>query len=299
MFNLIPFILILLSLGVMIAVIIKKFPQLSLLDVDSIPEVKIEKQKDIYLRRRAQENAKKTAELTKKMATPLVRLWKILQLSFRKYFGKIKNTVLEHEQKKKEAAYETPEEKQMDVKALIGQAERLVEEENLEKAEAKFIEAIRLDAKNEEAYLGLGSLYLKQGQYPEAEESLQFLYKINPENNKCLSKLAELYEEKGDKAKAVDFYEKSLLVDDSQSKLFIKIADLLLDLGEKETALESVRQAVKAEPENPRYLDKMVEIGVLCSNKKLADEAYQKLRMVNPDNQKLADFKVRIDSLED
>lgn len=299
MFNLIPFILILLSLGVMIVVVIKKFPQLSLLDVDSIPEVKIEKQKEVYLRRRAEEKAKKTAETTQKIITPLIKLWKNLQLSFRRYVGKIKNNVLAHEQKKKEASYETVEEKQLDVKSLIGEAERLVEEENFEKAEIKFIEAIRLDAKNEEAYLGLGSLYLKQDQYNEAEEILQFLYKINPENNKCLSKLAELYEEKGDKARAVEFYEKSLLVDDSQSKLFIKIADLFLDLDEKEGALESVRQAVKAEPENPRYLDKMVEISVLCSNKKLAEEAYQKLRMVNPDNQKLPDFKVRIDALED
>ena len=299
MFNLIPFILILLSLGVMIFIIVRKFPQLSLLDVDSIPEVKIEKQKDVYLRRRAQENVKKTAEVTHKMLVPLVNTWKKLQLSFRKYVGKIKNTVLEHEQKKREASYETPEEKQLDIKASIGEAERLVEEENWERAEAKFIEAIRLDPKNEDAYLGLGSLYLEQEQYPEAEESLQFLYKINPENNRCLSKLAELYEEKGDKTQAVEFYQKSLLVDDSQSKLFIKIADLLLELNDKESALESVRQAVKAEPENPRYLDKMVEISVLCRNKKLADEAYQKLRMVNPENQKLADFKVRIDELED
>lgn len=299
MFNLIPFILILLSLGVMIGVVVRKFPQLSLLDVDSIPEVKMEKQKDVYLRRRAQENVKKTAEMTQQMMTPIVKLWKKLQLSFRKYVGKVKNTVIEHEQKKKEERYENPQEKRLDVEALLGEAARHVEEENFEKAEAKFIASIRLDSKNEEAYLGLGSLYLVQGQYEESEESLQFLYKINPNNNKCLSKLAELYEEKGDKAKAVDFYQKSLLVDDSQSKLFIKIADLLLDLGEKDTALESARQAVKAEPENPRYLDKMVEISVLCSNKKLADEAYQKLRMVNPDNQKLPDFKVRIDALED
>ena len=43
--GIIPFILIVLSLSVIIFLVVKKFPQLSLLDVDTIPEVKEDKKK--------------------------------------------------------------------------------------------------------------------------------------------------------------------------------------------------------------------------------------------------------------
>ena len=50
MLNFIPFILIIISLLVIIVVVGKKFPQLSLLDVDSIPEAQLKGKKDKILK---------------------------------------------------------------------------------------------------------------------------------------------------------------------------------------------------------------------------------------------------------
>ena len=42
------------------------------------------------------------------------------------------------------------------------------------KSGKKFLSAIKLDGKNEEAYLGLGDVYTVQNHLPEAKETLNF-----------------------------------------------------------------------------------------------------------------------------
>ena len=53
----IPIILIVLSLGMIGSVILRKIPQLSVLDVENIPEVKEEKKKEALLKKRVEMHA--------------------------------------------------------------------------------------------------------------------------------------------------------------------------------------------------------------------------------------------------
>lgn len=295
MYNLLPFILIILSLAVIIFIIIRKFPQLSLLDIENIPEVQEEKKKDEILKKKVAEKAKVSGEKRKNLFQPFIQKLKEIQLDFRKYVGRIERAVLEKEQE--ELAAKPAAERRKDLKKLLDQGDHALEQEDLDTAEQKYITAVRLDPKSSSAYFGLGKVYFEQGQLDEAVETFEFLLQIDKGNDKAMIKLAEIAEKKGDIKTAVDYYQKALLINDSNAADFIKLAELLKKIDQNETALEAVSQAVDLEPQNPKYLDNLAETAIMVGNKKLAQDAYYKLRMVNPDNQKLASLKQRIEEI--
>jgi len=284
MYSIWPFVFILLSLAAIVVVIVRKFPQLTLLDVDSIPEVKAGKKKDEYLKKKVDKQAKEFDKLREKVVKPLIQKLKEVQLSFRKYVGEVQKKVMEQAEKD---AKKTGKKSKQNLKALIREGEQAMSDEDLDAAEKKFIEAVRINPKNKQAYFGLGKVYHKQGEYADAVEALEFLLTLDPEDDAVLVELAEVAEDRGDTAKAIEYYEKSVLVEDGKATRFIKLAELMEKLGKHEPALEAVQQAVELEPQNPKYLDKLVEISVECGNKDLAEQAYKELRMVNPENKKL------------
>ncbi len=298
MSNFIIFILILVPLSIIIFIIARKFSQLTVLDVRSIPVVQIEEKKDNLLKHQLETKSKAADQKKREMIRPLVQLWKNSQLAFRQYVGRIERIVVERAEKNKRIE---PKEKRMqkreNLRTLLQEGNFALEQKQLETAEHKFIDAIKLDARNEEAYVGLGKVYLGQGHIAEARETFEFLLKISPGNESAIIKMAEICDSEDKKDEAIEYYQLAVLRHDSNPALFARLAELLLQVNKNDTALEAVQQAVELEPQNPKYLDRLVEISLLCNNKKTADEAYQQLRMVNPENQKLAVFKERIEKL--
>lgn len=281
---------------------------MTLLDVESIPEIKVEKKKDEFLKKKAEKRAATVAEKQKEMFEPLFKKLKEFQVWFRGVILDVyKKTVIKAETSKRKKRKissgalnlkkDSHIEKIADVKKMISQGMHDLQADNLEGAEAKFINAIRIDSKNEEAYFGLASVYIKKEEWDEARDTLEFLLKINPQNVKSLLTLAEVYEKKKDLQKAVEYYEKAAIADDGRAETFAKIGDLLFDINQCESAIEAMLQANELEPENKVYLDKIVDISVKCGNKDSAEEYYQKLRMLDPENSRLVILRGKIDSL--
>ena len=73
MFSILPFILILIALAIVVVVVVRKLPQLTLLDVDSIPEVQIDKKKDEYLKKRVEKSAEAFKKKRQQLFGPLVK----------------------------------------------------------------------------------------------------------------------------------------------------------------------------------------------------------------------------------
>ncbi|KKQ27719.1 MAG: Tetratricopeptide TPR_2 repeat-containing protein [Candidatus Magasanikbacteria bacterium GW2011_GWC2_37_14] len=298
MISFFPFILIILGLVILIVIVVRKFPQLSLLDVENIPEVVLENKKDNILKKRLAEKHQETDKARKESFKPLVQNAKNLQLVFRKYVGKIERSVIEYsERRRKNEPQEKKLKKREDLRILLQEGQFAFEQKSFEDAEKKFLSAIKIDPKNFDAYLGLSSVYSAQNNYNEAKETLNFLLQLNSQNETALVKLAEIYEQEGKKEEAIEFYQRAVLVQANRPGLFAKLAELLGQAGKNETALEAISQAVEIEPQNPRYLDMMVMFSVLCGNKKIAEKVYHELRMVNPENQKLAVLKDKIDNM--
>ena len=302
MFNILPFILIVGSLGVILVVIVKKFPQLSLLDVDSLPEIQEEKKKNQVLQKRAKKKIKETKEKQQKQLTKFLGSMKRVQSKFRGYVGSIEKKVMEQGMEKHvEAIKEAPvKEKQVTssdkdkIADMLKQADSLFHSGQFDNAEAKYIAVIRLDKKNGKAYRGLVDVYLKRGEVEEAEQTCQFLLQLFPKDDWGHVRMADIAEEQGDIQKAILHYQEAVLINDSLSTRFAKLAGLLKQVEQYDTGLEAIEQAVELEPENPKYLDNLAELAILVGNKTRAKYAYEQLRLANPSNKKLDMLKQRI-----
>lgn len=297
MATVLPFILIIGSLTVIIVIIARKYPQLTLLDVDNAPDIKEEKKKDELVKRRAEERISKARETWSQRLNPIKQHAEKSQDMFRTLVGKVQKRVEQEVQRKKEEKGEveelvtaTPDE----LRWMIQEGMAAYEQERYDDAEKQFIAAIRVDMKNKDAYRGLGDVYFAQEQYREAEETYNFLLQLDPNDDLTYVRLADVAEQKKDLTAAVEYLQEAILLNDGLSSRFFRVADLLSDLEQYPAALEAMLQAVELEPENPRYLDRLIEISVLCGRKDIAEDGYQRLRMVNPENKKLDVFKDKI-----
>lgn len=295
-YSIIPLILILLSLAVIIVITAKKFPQLAILDVESIPEVKEGIKKDEFLRKRIDEKTAVSIKDWVKKLVPFIQKLKEIQLRFRKYVGKVESEVLKKtEEDRKEKIKKIPiGKKRSELNSLLKQADKEVENGAYEKAEELYISAIRISPKSGHAYRGLGEVYMRQANFENAEETYQFLRQLDPNDDVTYAKLGHLAERRGDTAKAIEYYEQAVLINDQLASRFVKLAELLRSVEQYGTAMEAMRQAVHIEPQNPKYLDNLTELAILSGDRNLAEESLGQLRMVNPENQKLEILKDKI-----
>lgn len=298
MYALLPLLLIFFSFAAIIFLIVRKFPQLTLLDVETIPEVKEEKKKNEFLKKRAEKKSQEQKEKKKEKWQPVLLILKNIQSLVASKVASVEKKVFSQTfariRAKKIEEGISPEE---EIAVLVREAQTAVNNENFDLAEKKYIEIIRLDPKYIEAYRGLAEVYGKLGQNKEAEETYKFLHHLVPNDDQVLVNLAELAEKSGQVTKAIQYYEKSLLLNDSISPRFAKLSVLLQSEKQYPAALEAIEQSVELEPQNPKYLDNLIELAIIVGDKQKAEEAYGKLRLVNPDNQKLPLFKDKINAL--
>lgn len=290
--------LLVLSLAVIIYLVAKHYHQLVVMDVESLPEVKVAKKKDEYLLRKAEQEAKK---LNKKMTNaffPLFRKLKKIQSWFRNYVADVerKASLSNIKKQRSKGGLVSPEEEQK-VRALVNEANHALESGDIESAEKKYIAAIKINDKNKQAYEGLADVYYRRNHLEEAKQTYRFLLYLEPNNEHALLRLAEMAEKDGKIDMAVNYYQQAVLINDSISSRFAKLYDLLMQLSQYDTAIEAIKQALILEPQNPKYLDNLVEVSIMVGDKKLAEDAMYELRMVNPENQKLSVLKDKIEHM--
>ena len=288
-------VIILLGLALVGFVVIRKFPQVSNLDVNNLPQEKISRKKQEIISRRIEEQSKAFKAKSEKLFIPLRKMWGQLQLKFRIYVGKIER-LWHHEQvyKQKVESKVSPEEAEQKINQLITEGEQCLQLNQFDRAEEKFIAVIKLNNRVAAAYRGLGDAYFARELLEEARETYRFVLQLEPEDDSVLVKLAGIAESQGDLEEAIEYYQKAVLINDSLSPRFAKLVDLLVKIGQPEAAREAALGAIELEPQNPKYLDLLAEVAILCRDKALAERAYNDLRLVNPENNKLADLRERI-----
>ena len=183
------------------------------------------------------------------------------------------------------------------IEEWLSKAEEHIDRNELKDAEQCFIEVLKLDEKNVEAYRGLGKVYLDLERYKEASAIFKFLLKLSPQDDRALNRLAmasigqNKYE---DAAKAL---EKAVEINDGLAIRFFDLGRLYQELERPAAALRNFQKASDIEPGNPKYLDQLLEISIITGDRCLAEEAYERLEAVNPDNQKLPEFRERLEEM--
>ena len=237
-------------------VLVKKFPQLKLIDLTTLAKERHAEAKSRIIKNRFERSL---GELNGKTRTLFGRLKERLGGGFDRWQGALKHLEQGIEQK----TPKSPEALSGRVGRLLAEAEKCAGEERWEEAEKRYIEILKLDAKNIGASRGLAGVYLNQRLYDQARETLEYLVRLDPADSHR-----------------------------------VELGRLYLAGGELPKAFEQFRTAVQAEPYNPKYLDYFLETSILLGDAKTAEEALGGLEAINPDNAKLPEFRQRIESLK-
>lgn len=266
----IAWILVAISIITIIFIIIRKFPALSILNVDNIPGKKEAKFKEQIIRQRLERDFSGLAlSLSRK----------------RRYFGKIMSSFLKNHyqrllklkndlKKYKKISFREKIEK---IDVLLIKAEEAMGQEDYQGAENYLIEVISLDPKKVRAFLELGESYRLRKSFKEAKETLEHALKLAEQLKRDPELLAGIV----------------------IAEIQFSLASVCEEGELYEEAIEYGLQALDTEPNNPRYLDLILDLSIIKKDKKLALETWEKLSMANPDNQKLSELKERIELLAD
>ncbi|MEK9152119.1 MAG: tetratricopeptide repeat protein [Patescibacteria group bacterium] len=232
-----------------VIIIARKFPQISLIDVESIPlERDAKKKREIVIAR----VDRIAAGWVRKFLGTVRPVAQRIQASFRRLYRRA--LVLERQLERSEPVLRV--EIRARVNQLLTEGAQFFDAGDAAGAERRFIDAIALDARNLEAYRGLIEIYLLTKQYAEARETSQFLLKI-------------------------------VRAGRERAKDFLNLGLACGQMGDPAAAVAAFEEAVAREPMNPKHLDLLLEACILKGNKGRALEVFELLKTANPDNQKL------------
>ncbi|MFH1366425.1 MAG: tetratricopeptide repeat protein [Patescibacteria group bacterium] len=295
-FDIIALLIAVASLAVILAVVIRKFPMLSMINEKAVPGDKESKIKNVLLEQRLKRKAVNIGGSVKKSFSPffqkaseMIKLWyhKIVALE-KKYREEKKKTPLTLEEK---------DEKTEKVKLLLTEAEELFNRDEHKSAENKCIEVLSLDKSNPEAYHRLGDIYLAQKDYEHAKEIFSFLIKFNEKDDRALSGLGLVASSLGNLKEAEEDLLASINYNNKKPSYYLDLARVYQALEQTDKALSCCQEALKLEPKNPKILHNLLQICLEAKNKGLAIRTLDRLKVVNPENKKLDDLKKQIDSL--
>jgi len=278
--NIIFIAIIVLCLGVIAFIYLRKFPKARTLDVQTVPAARRAEVRDRILMERIKRNSEWGKSFLAKIISPFGQ---IIKKTGKKVFSKIYDL---EEKYKKEAAAQTPLKRgqiKNKITQLLIEAQKLFKDSKFQEAEKAYIEIISLDPKNIEAYEGLNDVYLEIKEYPQALQTAEFILKLVSRQSVSVTK----EDETGKKIASVS----------NASELASAHCDLgyihgLLD--QQEQMAESYYKAWELEPNNPRTISLMLEVYIAQGKKSQALDLLADLERVNPENQRLKEFRDEI-----
>lgn len=240
-----------LSAIIVVRIVISKWKKLLLIDIDAMPDAKQRMQKYKIIEQRLQRKTQGAKTTMKKVASPLAVVGKSV-------YGKL--VALERKYRHALPGPQTQEEKErtrQKISSLMETGIQLFKEGNYGEAEHTFLDIIRLNPQEVEAYEYLGEVYTAKKEYDHAIETLEFAKKLSPKEDRVFYDLGMVYQQQGNVKKALVCFE----------------------------------ECVELAPNNPKNLDALLAIAVETKDKLMARQTLRKLKEANPENQKLAELE--------
>jgi len=150
-------------------------------------------------------------------------------------------------------------------------------------ANNEYQEALQLDSDSRNAHLGLGALFLAEGDPAQASIQYQAALRVNPEDAKALVGEGYVWFTQGKDTQAAEAYEHALRNSPSMVEAHCRLGELLLRQGATEKAVSHLREAVQLDF---AYVDAHVKLGEAYeaqSEPELALEQYITAAAVDPD----------------
>lgn len=262
MFNVILLAIFFVSLGIVCWIVFGAFPVLSRIAVDEHPKIRESKTKRALLFGRWERSVRGATARMGERFSPffqrihgLVARWSEHVLLLERKYG-----VSRVRRPKKMMGRSVDEE----IHLLLERGRTELADGRAERAEKTYVDILRLESRNVEAYWGLVGVYRELRANREVLETLHFLTRLLPED-------AEVWYELARASYA---------------------AENLPDM------LEAILHAVSLEGANPKYLDFLCEAAILNGRRDIAADAFERLQAANPENQKLGELRKRINELQ-
>jgi Tfp pilus assembly protein PilF len=250
----------LLGVGVVVLlwIVIRKLPQLKIVDPSTSNQAKTKGVKYDILRKRLERvSGEKAASVRKKVSGPFT--W--VQNGVRRMAARLAAIERSYADRQKTSARRKPNAQEL--RRMVEEARVLLEAEHYDAAEKKLVEVLSMDPKNTDAYEYIGRLYIQTRNLENAKEAFKYLQKLSPQDASVLASLGE-----------------------------IAIIENDVDAG-----FMYFSRAKNISPNNPKYLDFYIEAAIKKGDVMEATIALNHLREVNPDNQKIAVFEERIEDV--
>ena len=294
MLDIILIIVIIISLALLIWQVVKKFPRLVNINVNSLPDIKIKRQKDEILKNRLQRSWLDFLDKLKNLSGPTQG--KINNV-FKQYYSRLKN-IEKDLRRRGHAKLTSAVDKSQAVDDMITEAKQHINSEEYQKAEDVLLDALSIEQHNIDAYKILVEVYRYRKEYDQAKETLEYLLKLTHDDDAGVySSLADLAHQRGNLKQAEDDYLKSISISDDNYLHFLSLAEVCLDLDEQNKALDTAQRAQILAPNNPKVLDFLINLSIIMQDKELALQYINKLKEVNPENNKISEFIEQVDSL--
>lgn len=184
------------------------------------------------------------------------------------------------------------------VTQLVREAQALSKEGKIGRAERAYLEALKIDMRNIEAYRGLGLLYLSDRQYRQAKETFDFLVHFNSADGTVYAGLATIAEADSNFEDA-EKYLKLAISSEPTALRHTELGEYYLRREQGTLALEQARLARMQDSESPRHLELLADSAIMLRDRKEAELAYQTLRIKGCDRSTLQRLKEQLDALED
>lgn len=243
----------------LIVLIVRKIPQLRLVDPATVAQEKNRQVKqDLILQRFSRFREQKLRGVSKVTGGAVKTASKLGRRAVQRLYA-----IEQYYQKLQKLSEENTEIDSTAIKKLLKEADALVKEEEYVLAEKKYIEIISHHPKQVEAYEQLGNLYVRAKRFDQARETLLFVLKLSPED----------------------------------ASVFMSLGELAAAQDDLEGALAWFRKATHKREKNPKYLHTYIEAALKLKVRKDAGRGIRLLERVNPENKKLEEFKKRFDEL--
>ncbi len=271
------------SLGIIVFIIVKKMPQLRTLDISTISREKEKQTRDKILIGRLKRKTTKTKEVVLK---GLVPSWAKFSDSLKSLYKKAQDLEKKYKREETKGVAKNSMEFKRKIDQILDEAQESYKKEDYEEAEKKYIEIISLAPQEKKAYTGLADLYMKKKEYKQALETYKFVLKLDLKGSEEITKQED--------GKEIKTFSNSIdLADD-----YVDLGEVLFAMEDFTNCIEYFKKAVQLEPNNPRNLDLLIEASIAAKNKVLAVEALNSLKRINPENQKLKDYREIIEKME-
>ncbi len=186
---------------------------------------------------------------------------------------------------------------QVEVDALVQQAQLFLNEDEYRAAEEKAFQAIRLDPRSVAAFELLGTLYLETKEDAHAREVYQYLLKLQGETDSAHERLAEADRGEGRLEEAEHKLQRTIKLNANVMAYHLQLAQIERQLERWPEAFASIQAASRLEPNHPKVLDEMIEISLGYGKRQFAEDALKTIREKNPDNSKIPEWEKRLAEL--